>query len=64
MGQNSELLETDKINFFVTNSREHIIVKGYILFYKRPYVRLHHFKHKIEVVKNKLAAFEEWMAKT
>ncbi|MEO7044976.1 MAG: hypothetical protein ABI091_06680 [Ferruginibacter sp.] len=60
----AELLETYKINSFVTNSREHIIVKGHVQFYKRPYVSLHHFKHKIEVVKNKLAAFEEWMAKS
>lgn len=56
------LFENHKIDYFVTNCREHIIVKDHIQFYKRPYVRLYHFKHKIEVVKNRLAAFEEWIA--
>lgn len=59
-----DLLDTRQIKFFITNSREHIIVKEYVQVYKRPYVQLHHFRHKIEVVKNKLSAFEKWIAKT
>lgn len=57
------LLERHKINFFTTNSREHIVVKEFIQSYERPYIKLYHFKQKIEVVRNKLAAFEKWMEK-
>lgn len=57
-----ELLEMHKICFFITNSRGHIITKDHIQFYKRPHVKLWHFNQKIEIVKNKLSAFEKWIA--
>lgn len=57
-----ELLETRKVSFFVTNSRGHIIIKEHIRLYTRPYVKLNHFNQKIEIVKNKLSAFEKWIA--
>ncbi|WP_460687134.1 hypothetical protein [Niabella aquatica] len=57
----SVLLQEYRLCFFVTNSREHIIIKNYIQHYQRPFVQLAHFKHKIEVVKDKLAAFEKWL---
>lgn len=56
-----KMLEEHNILFFITNSREHIIIKKYIQHYRRPYVQLSHFRHKIEVVKNKLSAFEKWI---
>jgi response regulator of citrate/malate metabolism len=57
----NELFEQHNLSFFITNSRGHLIIKDYIQSYKRPYVQLNHFKPKIEVVKNKLSAFEKWM---
>jgi CheY-like chemotaxis protein len=59
--QINNMLEDNSIPFFVTNSREHLVIKNYIQDYKRPFVRVSHFKSKIEVVKNKLSAFEKWM---
>lgn len=60
--QINNILQNYGISFFVTNSREHLIIKDYIQSYKRPFVQVRHFKQKIEVVKNKLSAFEKWMA--
>lgn len=57
-----KLLEQYGISFFITNSRGHLIIKYHIQYYKRPYVQTNHFKLKIEVVKNKLSAFEKWLA--
>lgn len=58
----NKMLEDHHIDFFITNSRWHVIIKDYIQCYKRPFVQLRHFKPKIEVVKNKLSEFEKWMA--
>ena len=55
------LLKKYNLCFFVTNSRGHIIIKKYILQYQRPFIQLNFFKQKIEVVKDKLAAFEKWL---
>lgn len=57
-----QLLEDSNLNFFITNSKYHIIIKEYIHQYKRPYVIIDSFKQKIEVVKNKLSAFEKWLS--
>ncbi|SDD10158.1 response regulator [Niabella drilacis] len=58
----SGLLQSHGIHYFITNSKEHIVIKNHIRSYKCPYVRLNCFSQKIEVVKNKLSAFEKWMA--
>lgn len=57
-----ELLNSHEVNFFVTNSREHIVIKEHIEYYNRPYVKVFHLNQRIEVVKNKLSAFERWLA--
>lgn len=59
--QINKMLEDNSVPFFITNSREHLIIKDYIEGYNRPFVRVRHFRSKIEVVKNKLSAFEKWM---
>ena len=56
-----DLLECHKIDYFVSNSRQHIVVKNYITGYERPFVRLDNYSHKIEIVKDKLHQFELWL---
>ena len=57
------LLEPYKNTYFITNSKEHLVFKKHIISYKRPYVFMQSFNEKIklEVVKNKLALFEDWL---
>ena len=56
-----ELLYEHQIDFFITNSRQHLVVKKYIDSYQRPFVKLKSIPHKIEVVKERLHEFEEWL---
>lgn len=56
-----ELLKENEIDFFVTNGRHHLIIKKHIANYKRPFIRLKNFPHKIEVVREKLHDFEMWL---
>ena len=58
-----ELLKNHSIDYFVSNSKLHIVVKDYIKSYNRPFIYLLHFKQKIEVVKDKLCSFEQWLHK-
>lgn len=58
----SELLQKYSLNYFITNHKEHTIIKEHIEVYKRPFVKLKSFPHKIEVVRDKLADFEKWLA--
>ena len=58
-----ELLESNNVNYFITNSRQHIVIKNFIIGYERPYVRLENYAHKIEIVKDKLHQFEIWLDK-
>ena len=57
------LLEPYKNAYFIANSKEHLVFKKHIISYKRPYAYLLHSKKKIrlEIVKNKLALFEDWL---
>jgi len=59
-----DVLKENEIDFFVTNSRHHLIIKKYIECYKRPYIKLKNFGHKIEVVKEKLHEFDMWLGET
>lgn len=56
-----DLLKENKIDFFVTNGRNHLIIKKYIISYKRPFIKLQNFSYKIEIVKEKLHEFEMWL---
>ena len=56
-----DLLEANHIDYFFTNARQHLIVKNYIESYSRPFVRLTNFRNKIEIVKDKLHEFEQWL---
>lgn len=57
----TRLLDKHEVNYFITNNREHVVVRKFIQKYKRPYLQLVHLKQKVEVVKNKLCAFEKWL---
>ncbi len=56
-----EKLDSYNINYFITKSRGHLVVKNHIHKYIRPYVYLHELNFKIEVVKDNLKIFEEWL---
>lgn len=56
-----ELLTEHKINFFITKSRQHLVVKDFIDKFEKPFVRLKGFSMKIEVVKEKLCEFVSWL---
>ncbi len=56
----TEMLREYHINCFITNSRAHIVIKTYIQYYERPFVRMQN-KHKIEVAREKLGDFEKWL---
>jgi len=55
------ILEKYKIDYFITNSKQHLIIKDYVQNYRRPFIYLKKFPRKIEVVKDKLAEFEKWL---
>ncbi len=59
-----ELIETNGINYFVTKKRSHLVIKEHILNYEKPFITIKDFSYfKIEVVKENLKAFEEWLLK-
>lgn len=55
------ILDKHKLDYFVTNKKEHLVVKTYIEEYNRPLIFLKGFPRKIEVVKDRLHRFEEWL---
>jgi two-component system, LytTR family, response regulator len=56
-----ELLDANNIDYFVTKSREHLVVKDFIEKFERPFVRLRGVPLKVEVVKEKLREFTDWL---
>lgn len=59
-----ELLNAYGINYFVTKSRYHLVVKKYIDKFEKPFIRLQGVKaFKIDVAKESIKAFEAWLAK-
>lgn len=59
-----ELLRSYQIDFFITKNRSHLVVKTYIEKYEKPYIRLRGFPAKIEIVKENIRAFEDWLDRT
>lgn len=57
-----ELLDSYDINYFISKSRNHLIVKDYVEKYERPFVWLKEIPFKIEIVKEKLHEFIEWFS--
>jgi two-component system, LytTR family, response regulator len=57
-----EILDINNVNYFITKSREHIVIKDFIEKFDRPYIRLKDFNFKIEVVKEKIPDFINWLS--
>jgi hypothetical protein len=56
-----DLLDINKINYFISKSREHLVVKNFIEKFDKPFVRLKGFHLKVEVVKEKISEFVLWL---
>lgn len=57
-----ELLDAYGINYFISKSRNHLVVKDYIEKFERPYVWLRELPFKIEIVKEKIREFTDWLS--
>lgn len=55
------LLQQYQVDFFITKNRSHLVTRNYVDVFEKPFVRLHHFPAKIEVVKESLRDFEQWL---
>lgn len=59
-----DLLQENNIDFFITKSRAHLVVKKYIEKFERPYIRLRGLTaFKIDIVKENIREFEAWLIK-
>lgn len=58
-----DLLEQNNIDYFITKSRSHLVTKAFIEKFEKPFVRLRNFPAKVEVVKESLKDFENWLLK-
>ncbi len=57
-----DLLDSARIEYFVTHRRTHLVVKKFIEKFDKPLVRLKSFNAcKIEVVKENIKDFEKWL---
>ncbi|MFN8251067.1 MAG: hypothetical protein U0V75_04230 [Ferruginibacter sp.] len=56
-----ELLQLHQIDFFITKSRSHLVIRKFIERFDKPFVRLRSFPAKIEVVKENIRDFEHWL---
>ncbi len=58
------LLNEYEVNYFISNKRTHLVTKKYILSFNKPYVKIKNFDiFKIEVVKESICDFENWLRK-
>lgn len=58
-----ELLEINRINYFVTKFREHLVVKNFIERFDKPFIRIRNYPFKIPVVKERMTDFAAWLEK-
>jgi two-component system, LytTR family, response regulator len=58
-----DLLDSGNIDYFITKTRSHLVVREYIEKFEKPFVRLKNFPAKIEVVKENLKPFETWLTR-
>jgi len=56
-----DLLASNGIDYFITKSRSHLVIRSSVEKYDRPFVRLKNFPAKFEVVKESLKQFENWL---
>lgn len=57
-----DLLNANRIDFFITKTRSHLVVKEYVQKFEKPFVRLKGINaFKIDVVREKINEFEAWL---
>lgn len=57
-----DLLHENNIDFFITKSRAHLVVKNYIEKFEKPFVRLKGLTaFKVDIVKENIKDFETWL---
>ena len=56
-----DLLKENGIDYFITKSRSHLVNRAFIEKFEKPFVRMKNFPAKIEVVKENLKEFQEWL---
>jgi CheY-like chemotaxis protein len=56
-----EILNKNNINYFVTKNRSHLVVKAHISGFEKPFVRVSNLKFKLEVVRDNVKLFEDWL---
>lgn len=57
----TSLLEDNNISFFISKARESVLNKSFIEKFEKPFVRLKGVAFKIEVTKEKIREFEDWL---
>lgn len=57
-----ELLDIYEINYFISKSRNHLVVKSFIEKFEKPFVWLEGIPFKIEIVKEKIHEFVAWFS--
>lgn len=56
-----DILRENDIDFFITKSRSHLVTRAFIEKFEKPFVRMKNFPAKIEVVKETVKEFQEWL---
>jgi two-component system, LytTR family, response regulator len=56
-----DILTNHQINFFVTKSRAHLVIRKFIKTWDSPHLKLAGVQFTIEVVKEKRKIFEDWL---
>lgn len=56
-----EILNKNNIDYFVTKNRSHLVTKSQITGFEKPFVRVSNLKFKLEVVRDNLKLFEDWL---
>ena len=57
----TELLKNHNIDYFITKNRSHLVVKTHVSGFEKPFVRVENLKFKLEVVRDNLKQFEDWL---
>jgi two-component system LytT family response regulator len=55
------ILDSNSIDYFASKKRSHLIVKQHITGFEKPFVRVKNVKFKLEVVRENLKPFEDWL---
>lgn len=57
----AEVLDANHVVYFITKKRSHLAIKDHITGFEKPFVRVKNVKFKLEVVRENLKLFEDWL---